>query len=62
MSGLFFACLGTAEIGDLDADGFSGDVTCDDLDAEVNPDAPVICNSVDEDGDDENCDGDTACI
>lgn len=50
---LLLGCLGAAAIADLDADGFSADVDCDDLDAAVNPDAAEVCNSVDDD-----CDGD----
>ena len=37
---------------DEDADGFTADVDCDDLDPDVNPDAPEACNAADDD-----CDG-----
>lgn len=49
---LFLGCLGSADLADLDADGFSAQVDCDDLDAAVNPDADEVCNERDDD-----CDG-----
>lgn len=39
-------------IQDYDQDGFLNDVDCDDLRAEVHPEAPEICDSIDN-----NCDG-----
>jgi len=41
--------------GDVDADGYYGDVDCDDTDPDVNPGAEEICD----DGIDNDCDGDT---
>lgn len=45
----FFACLGDAELPDLDADGFDASIDCDDNNASVNPDADEVCNGVDDD-------------
>ena len=43
---------GTTPLTDNDGDGFTSDVDCDDTLADVNPDAPEICDDVDND-----CDG-----
>ncbi len=43
---------GTTPLTDEDGDGFTSDVDCDDTLADVNPDAPEICDGVDND-----CDG-----
>ena len=41
------------DIVDVDGDGFAAEDDCDDTSAEVNPDAPELCDSIDN-----NCDGD----
>lgn len=43
---------GTVSYADMDGDGFTSDVDCNDADASINPDAIEIC-----DGIDQNCDG-----
>ena len=49
-----YNCDGSVGYEDLDGDGFAACEECDDLQAEVNPDATELCNGLDDD-----CNGDT---
>ena len=47
-----YDCDGHVDYRDVDGDGWPACVECDDLDEDVHPDAPELCNGVDDD-----CDG-----